>query len=258
MMTTSGDIRDIFAGALSKCNLDNSGEERLIKRRDELENETMKLITKLATVDQRVKEKFASDSLYPPEYKGPRPIEEQIERLATLFNLKPYDALLFAKELPELPEGAEGWFAIAKWERVCTSYATAVEQGFVQMQIQRKFYSYPSRPIVQSHLLERNFLYDIAGKPNCGDIFVIPAQFGFRHRGHSVDYAYDDGFMKNEFGLGAFAVTCMLLTHPEREVRWDQLHIDCAGDTFAPKVDLYNQGVFSNAPSFCFEGGGIE
>ena len=47
------------------------------------------------------------------------------------------------------------------------------------------------------------------------------------------------------------AVGIMLLTHPEREVRWKQLHIDCAGDEFAPGAD----GVFSRAPLFGFRRG---
>jgi hypothetical protein len=51
-----------------------------------------------------------------------------------------------------------------------------------------------------------------------------------------------------EFGLGAFAVGSMILTHPEREIRWEQLHIDCAGDECSEDAD----GVFSLAPFFFF------
>ncbi|HQI74664.1 MAG TPA: hypothetical protein PLY37_02270 [Candidatus Pacearchaeota archaeon] len=45
----------------------------------------------------------------------------------------------------------------------------------------------------------------------------------------------------------------MLLTHPEREVQWEQLHVDCAGDEFAPDAD----GDFSSAPVFDFNVGGV-
>ena len=58
----------------------------------------------------------------------------------------------------------------------------------------------------------------------------------------------------NEFGLGAFAIGIMLLTHPEREVQWEQLHVDCAGDEFAPDAG----GVFSVAPIFRFHVGEVE
>jgi hypothetical protein len=60
--------------------------------------------------------------------------------------------------------------------------------------------------------------------------------------------------MANEFGLGAFAIGIMLLTHPEREVQWEQLHIDCAGDEFAPDAD----GDFSCAPLFFFDDGEVK
>ena len=78
-----------------------------------------------------------------------------------------------------------------------------------------------------------------------GDILVIPAQFGFRHRGKSVRRARET-FYDNEFGLGAFAVGTMLLTHPEREVEWEQLHIDCSGDEYSPDAD----GQFVGTPFF--------
>jgi hypothetical protein len=44
----------------------------------------------------------------------------------------------------------------------------------------------------------------------------------------------------------------MLLTHPEREVRLEQLHVDCAGDEFS----LDAVGDFSLAPIFNFSDSG--
>jgi hypothetical protein len=52
----------------------------------------------------------------------------------------------------------------------------------------------------------------------------------------------------SEFGLGAFAIGIMILTHPERLRHYDDLWIDCAGDEFAPHAD----GGFSLAPFFGF------
>ena len=49
---------------------------------------------------------------YPNEYDGPKPIEEQVTALAEILGLDPAQALEYAKNLPELPAGAEGWFAI--------------------------------------------------------------------------------------------------------------------------------------------------
>ncbi len=46
----------------------------------------------------------------------------------------------------------------------------------------------------------------------------------------------------------------MLLTHPDREVHWDQLHVNCAGDEFAPSVG----GAFSDAPLYFFGEGRVK
>jgi hypothetical protein len=85
------------------------------------------------------------------------------------------------------------------------------------------------------------------------DILIVPCQFGLRHRGRSVRRARE--VMNTvEFGLDAFAVGCMILTHPEREVKWEQLHVDCAGDEFSPDAD----GDFPNAPFFHFYNDKVE
>ena len=55
----------------------------------------------------------------------------------------------------------------------------------------------------------------------------------------------------SEFGLGAFEVAIMLLTHPERLLHEDDLWIDCAGGEFAPETN----GAFSDAPIFDFSDG---
>ena len=52
----------------------------------------------------------------------------------------------------------------------------------------------------------------------------------------------------SEFGLDAFAVGIMLLTHPERLVAYEDLWIDCAGDEYLPDAD----GQFEYAPCFLF------
>ena len=86
---------------------------------------------------------------------------------------------------------------------------------------------------------------DVIAEAQQGDILIVPAQFGKLHRGRSVRRAREV-MGANEFGLGAFAVGCMALTHPERFVRWEQLHVDCAGDEYAPDAD----GKFVFAPVF--------
>jgi hypothetical protein len=71
-----------------------------------------------------------------------------------------------------------------------------------------------------------------------------------RHRGRSVRRAREY-FTANEFGFGALHVGAIALTHPERYVRWEYLHTDCAGDELAPGAD----GDFSESPIFYFNDG---
>ena len=89
------------------------------------------------------------------------------------------------------------------------------------------------------------------------DLLVVPAQFGRRHRGRSVRRARGV-FASNEFGLGAFAIGCMLLTHPERltdyDDLWIDLWIDCPGDEYSPGAD----GRFGHVPSFDANGTRVE
>jgi len=85
------------------------------------------------------------------------------------------------------------------------------------------------------------------------DILVVAAQFGIRHRGRSVRRAREV-FAANEFGLGAFAIGIMLLTHPERLSNYDDLWIDSSGDEFDDPGAVVR---FGKAPFFRFGGGGV-
>ena len=78
-----------------------------------------------------------------------------------------------------------------------------------------------------------------------GDILVIAAQLGLRHRGKSTCRARET-FVVNEYGLGSLAGGAIALTHPERFVRREQLHEDLPGDEFALGAD----GRFGYAPFF--------
>ena len=95
---------------------------------------------------------------------------------------------------------------------------------------------------------------DILAKQQPGsDILVLAAQFGLRHRGCSARRARVV-MAGNEFGLGAFALGCMLITHPERLSLIDTLMIDCSGDEYSLRADT----VFDRVPLFDFDLGGLE
>jgi hypothetical protein len=134
-----------------------------------------------------------------------------------------------------LPKGAEGWFAIPRWENVASTYCGAVEKVFTALMKARKgnFFNYHEGMLSSLFLRESKYAEEYwarvrTAQPERG-ILVVAAQFGMRYRYRSVREARW-AMQKNEFGLGAFAIGCMLLTHPKRLQRWDDLWIDCPGD----------------------------
>lgn len=180
-------------------------------------------------------------------YKGPKPIKVQIKALAKIFDLNPSHALEFAKNLLKLPDDSEGWFAIPKWQMIAPTYGEAVEKVLAMIGSKRKSHNCKDGQLGDKYLRQHKktvkAFQELELNQEDHDILVVPCQFGFRHRGRSVRRAREV-FEAREFGLGAFAAGIMLLTHPEREVQWGQLHIDCAGDEFALRAN----GDFSCAP----------
>jgi hypothetical protein len=121
----------------------------------------------------------------------------------------------------------------------------------------RKFYNYRDGQLgaeyLRQHAKTVKMFQKLGDEQKDHDILVVPAQFGLRHKGRSVRRAREV-FAANEFGLGAFAIGIMLLTHPERLNRHGDLWMDCAGDEFAPFAD----GDFSRSPVFEFIGGRLK
>jgi hypothetical protein len=223
-------------------------------RGNELAAGIAKLIAELSVSDQYEDEEVETSYNYPPQYRV-KPLAEQIETLVKLFNLDGTKAYAYASNLPVLPEGAEGWFAVPRFEAVGNTYGDAVEKVIGLIAKSRKLKNWREGQLHERYLRQSERTQWMMAKlveGQEGDILVIPAQFGFRHRGKSVRRVRET-FYDNEFGLGAFAVGTMLLTHPEREVEWEQLHIDCSGDEYSPVAD----GRFVNAPIFGWSDGGL-
>ena len=199
-------------------------------------------------------EEVQSSYVYPKGYKV-KGITEQTNILRQLFP-GIGNALEKLADQP-LPPNAEGWFDIPKWEKFAPTYGEAVTGVLATIGFKRNFYNYRDRQLraeyLRQHACTAKMFQKLGDEQKDHDILVIPAQFGLRHRGRSVRRARGV-FTDNEFGLGAFAIGMMLLTHPEREVQWEQLHVNCAGDEFSPGAD----GDFSHAPLFYFGGGGVE
>lgn len=209
--------------------------------------------------NQCADEEVDSGYTYPPEYRGPKPIKEQIEMIAKIFDLDPSQALEFAENLPALPEGAEGWFAIPSVDALAAKhfpevtdpaekYCCAVRLVHDKIAFSRALWNYREFEIIPSkfrvHARTAQALQQLA-LTQPGDILVIAAQLGMRHRGRSI-YRAREVFVANEFGLGSVAGGSITLTHPERFVRDRELDMDLPGDEFALDAD----GFFSHAPCF--------
>ena len=227
--------------------LGKEAAQRVHMRGNELAAGIVKLIAELSVFDQYADEEVETSYNYPPQYRM-KPLAKQIETLAKLFNLDGTKAYAYASNLPVLPDGAEGWFAVPRFEAVGYTYGDAVEKMISLIAKSRKLKNWREGQFHERYLRQSERTQWMMAKlveGQVGDILVIPAQFGFRHRGKSVRRARET-FYDNEFGLGSFTVGTMLLTHPEREVEWGQLHIDCSGDEYSPDAD----GQFVNAPLF--------
>lgn len=243
-------IEDAADKALAETSLSKDELQRLIANGGKFQSSIMAAIREFSGT-RFLREEILSDCTYPEEYKGPKPISEQVaillERLPALGNAT-YDKKLATRPLPP---NTEGWFAIPRWEKLGSSYTDAVERMFRSFWPTWNF-NIHHRPIGRSHLrqlAETTRAFQRLGDEQFGhDILVVPAQFGLRHRGRSARRARET-MNVDEFALGVFAVGCMLLTHPERQqlIKQKQLQVDCAGDEYAIDADQ-----FFFAPSLAF------
>ncbi|GAI20277.1 unnamed protein product, partial [marine sediment metagenome] len=246
---------NVFEAAYNDSKLDDDRAQKLNERGDELKKGAMKLIQELTVSDQFANEEVKSSYGYLSGYKS-KPIVEQMKVLRELFpELGSVDEKLAEADLPS---NAEGWFAIPRWEKIASTYGEAVQKvlDLIKQTRDDKFYNYREGKLGSQYLRQHAKtakMFQIFGdEQKDHDILVVPAQFGLNHRGKSVRRAREV-MNASEFGLGAFAIGIMILTHPERLQHYDDLWIDCAGDEYAPGAG----GGFSRAPCFCFRGGRV-
>lgn len=215
--------------------------------------------------DKYRNEEMRSNYRYLSGYIKPKGLMQQVDDLHVMFpGLGPvntdYQAKIENGEIA-LPEWAEGWFAIPNWIKnpklFGTSYTQAVQTILDKIKDQFCRFSIYSEckgtdKYLRQSVRSLEFWKRISEAQGDPDILVVPAQFGFRHRGRSGCRALEVMTERTgEFGLGVFAVGIMLLTHPKRLKHVDDLRIDCPGDEFddpdsAIRFDFY--------PFFLFDG----
>lgn len=252
---------DAIEKVLAELGLDNPGAQRVIEHGDEfaeaIRNAALTSLKDLSVSDKFKDEEEESEYGYLSGYK-PKGITEQTNRLRELFPGIGYAAEKLAEGT--LPPNAEGWFAIPRWEKIAPTYNEAVQKvlDLIKQTRNGKFYNYREGQLGPERLRQTartaKFFQTLGDEQKDQDILVVPAQFGLRHRGRSVRRAREV-MQVNEFGLGAFAIGIMLLTHPERLNHYDDLYVDCAGDEFD---DPDSGDRFGRAPGFVFAGGKVE
>lgn len=242
-------IEDAAEKALMGIGIDKDGLQKLFACGDEFQNDIIDSLRRHSVSNQFADEEVASNYVYPSGYKV-RGITEQTNRLRELFSGIGTANEKLAEQ--SLPPHAEGWFAIPRWEKIAPTYNAAVEKVLALVAASRKFYNYRKGQLGPDHLRQRarkvKMLQTLGEQQKDHDILVVPTQFGLRHRGRSVRRAREV-FVANEFGLGAYEVGIMLLTHPDRLVHVDNLWIDCPGDEYHDP-DVVRP--FSFAPRFHF------
>jgi len=249
-------VEDAADKALTEVGLDKDGLQKLIANGGEFQADIVASIKKHSVLNQFADEEVKSSYGYLSGYK-PKGIAEQTNILRQFF-----PSIGFADEkLAEqpLPANAEGWFVIPKRQSVVKTYNEAVQKvlELIKQQRKGKFSNWREGKLGMQYLRQHERtakkLETLADQQKGYDILVVAAQFGLRHRGRSVRLAREV-FTANEFGLGAFEIGCMLLTHLERLQHYDDLWIDCAGNEYAPDAD----GYFSDAPFFHFSYGRVK
>jgi hypothetical protein len=224
------------------------------KLKAEIASAAVKIIQRLTVSEKYKSEETVSRREYPPSYRV-RPIEAQVTELRKLF-----PKLSVCKEKlghKPLPDGAEAWFAIPRWQALAPTYNEAVESLIKVLASKRKVDNRIVGKLGPAFLRqsERSILAEkiLAEQQQGSDILVVAAQAGLLHRGCSARRSRVV-MAGNEFGLGAFSIGSMLLTHPERLSHADTLMIDCAGDEYSLRGD----GVFDRVPLYDFDICGIE
>ncbi len=256
-------VEDATRHALDVVDFDKRKMQMLIENGDELQGYLVKEIREFSVslnnqfADEHVWETISS---YPPDYK-PKTITEQTDILHHFFPKIDTDTIDKTIANKNIHPDAEGWFVIPRWEKVAPTYGEAVKIVFKLFK-QYRWCSFSNHILLDSkHFRQSQKSIEIWKKiyeeQKNENLLLVQAQTG-KHHFSSVRRARKI-MKKNEFGLGAFAIGVILLTHPERfwENFWDKnkwinlsdrprceeseckknFLINCPGDEFSPYAD---------------------
>ena len=249
-------VHRIYRSALK--DLDQHSARLVLEMEEKLKTEVasaaMKIIHRLTASDKYKDEEAVSRREYPGNYRV-KPIEAQVTELKKHF--PELSGCMEKIGRQDVPEGAEAWFAIPRWQALASTYGQAVELLIDVLAKKRRLDNRIAGKMGPAFLRQgdRAKLAEriLAEQQPGSDILVVAAQSGLLHRGCSARRSRVV-MATNEFGLGSFALGCMLLTHPERLSSADTLMIDCSGDEYSIRGD----GVFDRVPLYDYELTGVE
>ncbi|MGP8270851.1 MAG: hypothetical protein ACLQLH_12335 [Terracidiphilus sp.] len=239
-------------------NLDRQSAQTVLDKGIELKSEVagrvVEIIHRNTASDKYKDEEMGSNRVYPPTYRV-RPVEAQVTALKSHF---PGLASCMEKlGRRPLPDGAEAWFVIPRWQSLAQTYNEAVQRALEILATKRRFSNRIIGRLGPEYLRqsERTKLAEkiLAEQQEGSDLLVVAAQAGLLHRGSSARRTRI-AMAGNEFGMGVFAFACMLLTHPERLSSGDTLMVDCGGDEYSMRGDY----TFDRVPLFDYDLSGIE
>ena len=220
----------------------------------EFTDSVVEIVQRHTISDKYKDEETGSNREYPPTYRV-RPIEAQVTALRKFFPKLGSCQERIARR--PLPEGAEGWFAVPRWQALGATYQEAVEQALEKIAQQRKFANRLQGKLCEAYLrpMERSerAMALLTAQQLGNDILVAAVQAGRLHRGCSARRTRVI-MQGNEFGLGVFAFACLLLTHPERLSSGDALMVDCGGDEYSLGAD----GIYDRVPLFDYDLSGLQ
>ncbi len=241
--------------------LDRSGILRLLEDEMQLSREMCDQIGQLVRqralrVEQFPAEEVPIDKTYGPGYRV-KPIPGQVTLLREAFPELKLARCNEGMARYDLPDAAEAWFAIPRWQALAPTYAEAIERVFAVIASRRRFENRIVGKMTPEFLRQTDRAVQawqlIESSQIGADILVVPAQVGLRHRGRSTRRAA--AMMdSNEFGLGAFATAILLLLHPERMCNAESLMLDASGDEYS----MHCNGEFTRVPLFDFGISGLE
>ena len=106
------------------------------KLKCEVTEKVVEIIHRHTVTDKYKDEEAPSNRVYPPTYRV-RPVEAQVTELRKVFpSLGSCQERLARRQLPE---GAEAWFAIPRWQALASTYNEAVEMLLEILTSKRRF-----------------------------------------------------------------------------------------------------------------------